>query len=67
MTMSSPTVDRGDGALDGFDEDSELHMGVISMSGDAQEIMGREARGEPPRGIAARSVPLLAVLTSPPA
>lgn len=48
MTMSSPTVDRGDGALDGFDEDSELHMGVISMSGDAQEIMGREARGEPP-------------------
>lgn len=49
MTMGSSTADGGDGALDGFDEESELHMGVISMSGNSREIMDRDARGEPPR------------------
>lgn len=49
MVMGPPTADGTDGRPYGFDEESELHMAVISMSGNSQEIMDREARGEPTR------------------
>jgi hypothetical protein len=49
MTMGSSVADEADGRPDGFDEESELHMAAISMSGNSQEIMDRDLRGEPPQ------------------
>lgn len=46
--MAMPEARDGPTDNEGLPEDFEFHMEVISYSGHAQEIMDREARGEPP-------------------